>query len=131
MEQSNWHGVPAAEILESWERQQWRAAVRDTLVEVASSPDATPKDRMRALSILNEAIIHHALEFAPFPELMLAVLLDVTDGASRRTGFFARRRAKKLAGRLVGAHWTLRTAYQILGDINQLQPKTPDENAYS
>ncbi len=110
----SWHGYSDAEVLERWDRQIWREDVACALNEIARDNDAAIEQRLEALQLLNYGMSAGLLPTDPlFPDIACQLMRYITRGQVRPS-WFARRRRVKIARRLVGASWLLRTAANFL-----------------
>lgn len=111
MSEQQWHGLTFDQWLKLWDAEGWRDKVKETLVEIVSSPGAAAADRLLALQSISEAVGEGAFLPDPdYPEMLRDMLLEIQAGCKPPR----KKVRKRYHARLLGARWMLSTAYQFM-----------------
>jgi len=103
----SWHGMSEQDILTRWNEYDWQKYVHETLMVIASAPDALVEDRLLAMQLFDTAVAHSLLPADPhFPDFCCRVLLHITRGFTKRG---SRRAHRSHGARLAGVRALLRT----------------------
>lgn len=115
-----WHGYTDQQVIGIWDQHDWRPRLAQSLIEVAECRHYAAEYRLRALQVLNTAILQGILEEDwQIPERCARVMLAITGGQTRKRwhALFWRDDSKD---RVDAAIWFLSTAANFVPGENTM-----------